>query len=85
MNPRFAICLGIIQLVFVGLSRAEDIDPRTQCDKIMKGEKHSDKSWQPVYGPCCNDRAAMKSKKAMNQCIGEQGLKWMQKRGILVR
>jgi hypothetical protein len=54
-----------------------DIDARTQCDKIMKGETKADRSWQPIYGPCCSNPAAMKSKEAMEKCIGQRGAEEM--------
>jgi hypothetical protein len=77
MVSRYAICLGLV-LLFVGHdSWGKDIDPRTQCATIMKGETESDRSYQPVYGPCCNDPAAMKSKKAMEKCIGQRGAEEM--------
>jgi hypothetical protein len=51
----------------------------------MKGKTESDRSWQPVYRPCCNDLAAMKSKKAMEKCIGQRGIEEMQKLGVKLR
>jgi endonuclease YncB( thermonuclease family) len=54
-----------------------DIDPRTQCDEVMKGKTKSDRSYQPIYGPCCNDSMAMKSKEAMEKCIGQRGAEEM--------
>ncbi len=82
---RYAICFGLM-LLFVGhasLGQDINIDPRTQCDTIMKGQTAADRSYQPVYGPCCNDPAAMKSKEAMEKCIGLRAVEWMQKRGLL--
>jgi hypothetical protein len=62
-----------------------DIDPRTQCDEIMKGKTKADRSWQPVYGPCCKNAVAMRNKEAMYKCMeGTIGL-WlleMQRRGV---
>jgi len=82
---RYAICLGLM-LLFVGhASWGQEIDPRTQCDKIMEGKTKSDQSWQPVYRPCCNNPAAMKSKEAMEKCIGQRSIEEMQKLGVKLR
>jgi hypothetical protein len=84
MISRYAICLGLV-LLFVGHdSWGKDIDPRTQCDTIMKGETESDRSYQPIYRPCCNDPAAMKSKEAMYKCIGQRGVEELQKLGVKI-
>jgi hypothetical protein len=76
--------LRIVAILFVltGTAMSEDIDPRTQCEKVMKGATKSDRSYQPIYRPCCTDPGAMASKEAMERFIGEQALKEMQKRGI---
>ena len=59
-----------------------DIDPRAQCNKIMKGESESDISYQPIYGPCCKDPVAMASKEAMERCIGYRAVDELRKRGV---
>jgi len=81
MVSRYALYLGLI-LLFVGpVAWGQEIDPRTQCDKIMKGKTESDRSWQPVYQPCCNDPAAMQSQEEMEECIGQRMIERMQKVG----
>jgi len=78
----FILRIAAFLFVLTGTAMSGDIDPRTQCEKILKGATKSDRSYQPIYRPCCTDPGAMASKKAMERCIGEQALKEMQKRGI---
>ena len=80
-----AIRLVMVAMILVcGLAQAADtdIDPRTQCEQIMKGVTKSDRSWQPVYGPCCKSQAAMASREKMGACMENQALLWLQKRGV---
>jgi hypothetical protein len=82
---RYVICFSLM-LLFIGHdSWAQDIDARTQCDSIMQGKTAVDRSYQPVYGPCCSDPAAMKSKETMEKCIGRRAAAEMLKRGPLQR
>jgi hypothetical protein len=86
MKERIWLATAAMILAY-GLARAADVDvdPRTQCSQIMKGETESDRSWQPVYSPCCKSEEAMASRKAMERCIGNQMLRELQNRGVPVR
>jgi hypothetical protein len=73
-----AVAFGIY-LTTTSSPSAQDIDPRTQCETIRKGATASDRSYQPIYGPCCKDAKAMKSKEDMEKCIGQRVLEEMQR------
>ena len=78
----FILHIAVFLFVLTGTAMSEGIDPRTQCEKILKGTTKSDRSYQPIYRPCCKSPRAMASKEAMEKCIGEQALKEMQRKGI---